>query len=107
MDGCNLRINRPKDPIVADKFYNMWKGMHCVGNLFVWAPDGTIIHAYYSAVGGLHDSSLANEAYDLIAETDPQYVVLADSALYVSSPHTSLRNRRTGRGGSSASRLHT
>jgi hypothetical protein len=107
MDGCNLRIHRPRNPIVADKFYNMWKAMHSVGNMFVWAPDGTIIHAFYNAVGGLHDSFLANDAYDLIAKTNPQFVVLADSAFgrghvrvvttYKQSEQTDARKREVSK----------
>lgn len=80
MDGCNLPVLRHEDTVVQDKFYALWKSCHTVSNLFVWAPDGTIIHANYNVPGAVHDSTIANEAYHMLGEMHPSFTILADSA---------------------------
>ena len=80
MDGCNLPVGRHGTLVVADKFYARWKARDTVSNLFVWGPDGTILHAHYNAPGAVHDSSIATNAYRLLKTLPRPYIILADCA---------------------------
>jgi hypothetical protein len=80
MDGCNLPVLRHSNHRIADRYYATWKRKHTVSNLFVWAPDGTIMHTIYNAPGATPDSTIACEAYRLVNELPPQYNILAESS---------------------------
>jgi hypothetical protein len=80
MDGCNLPVRRHRDHRIADKYYATWKRHHTVSNLFVWAPDGTIIHSTYNAPGSTPDSAIASEAYRQVKQLPREFTILADSA---------------------------
>ena len=80
MDGCNFPVLRHHDHRIADRYYATWKRKHTVSNLLVWAPDGTIIHAYWNAPGATPDSTIASRAYELMHTLPPQYTLLADCA---------------------------
>jgi hypothetical protein len=54
-----LRIQAAGDGRIQEMFYNGWTHDHYVTNLFVFAPDGTIIAAVLNAPGSMHDSELA------------------------------------------------
>ena len=81
MDGCSFPIYRHRNIRIADRYYATWKRKHTVSNLFVWSPDGTIMHAIYNAPGAIPDSVLASEAYRQTTEMrGHNYTILADSA---------------------------
>jgi hypothetical protein len=80
LDGCNLPIERHVDLAMQHKFYNPYKQGEVVGNLFVWGPDGCIIHAYYNAPGVIHDSVLAYDSYELMESVPAPYALVADHA---------------------------
>ena len=44
---------------VQNCFHNRWTHDHCIENLFVFAPDGTVTMAIPNAPGSMHDSKLA------------------------------------------------
>jgi hypothetical protein len=59
MDGMKLNVQCPGDALLQERFYNGWKCGHFVNQLFVFAPDGTIIMAVVDAPGTKHDSEMA------------------------------------------------
>jgi hypothetical protein len=81
MDGCNLPVESPSDLIRQNELYNAYQRGVKVSNLFVWAPDGCIIHTAFNYPGVTADSSMAADAYKLVArDTPPGFSILADSA---------------------------
>ena len=58
-DGLKILIEKSGDNVKQNAFYNGWKCDHFVTNLFIFAPDGTIIAAILNCPGSLHDSDLA------------------------------------------------
>jgi hypothetical protein len=81
MDGCSFPVQSSSDLTLQEQYYNAYYGGTKVSNLFVWAPDGTIIHSYCNCPGVMHDSTVAATAYELITNLTPnQYGILADTA---------------------------
>jgi hypothetical protein len=58
-DGLKILLQRAGDDIVQNRFYNGWTHDHYVSNVFVFAPDGTIVMAVLNCPGSMHDSELA------------------------------------------------
>lgn len=58
-DGLKILIEKSSDNVKQNAFYNGWKCDHFITNLFIFAPDGTIIAAILNCPGSLHDSDLA------------------------------------------------
>ena len=85
MDGCHLPVARAEDLNVENAYYNGWCSSHFTSNVFVFAPDGTIIHATINAPGSWHGSAVARALYQkLMHKTPSGYYLIADTAF----PHT-------------------
>jgi hypothetical protein len=60
-DGLKLTIESTGDePLIENAFYNGWKCAHYVGNIFLFAPNGTIPACVINAPGSWHDSQIAD-----------------------------------------------
>jgi hypothetical protein len=98
IDGLNLPVQEPDDPLVENSMYNGWKCTHFVSNVLVFSPrgawfyvrfiaccsrsllPGTIIDAVLNAPRSWHDSVVARPIFRRL-ETVPQgYYLVADSA---------------------------
>ncbi|KEP46236.1 DDE family endonuclease [Rhizoctonia solani 123E] len=80
MDGLNLPVQTPNDQEEQEPFFNGWLHAHIVGNVLIFAPDGTIIAARINTPGSWHDSRRALPLYDLIRDTPTGFFIIADSA---------------------------
>jgi len=81
MDGCNFPIQNHGDLNLQNNYYNGAYAGAKVGNLFIWAPDGTIIYAKLNCPGTMADGQIASDAYARIEGDVPDgYAVLADTA---------------------------
>ena len=58
-DGLRISIQAAGQPHVQRRYYNGWQKEHCIANIFVFAPDGTIIAAVLNCPGCMHDSQVA------------------------------------------------
>ena len=58
-DGLKILLQKAGDQQTQEAFYNGWKSGHYITNLFVFAPDGTIIMSMINCPGSMHDSELA------------------------------------------------
>jgi len=58
-DGLKILLQKAGDPQTQEAFYNGWKSGHYITNLFVFAPDGTIVMSMINCPGSMHDSELA------------------------------------------------
>ena len=59
-DGLKIYLEQSGEFMIQAKFYNGWKCDHYVNNVFVFAPDGSIICAVINAPGAMHDSQIAD-----------------------------------------------
>jgi hypothetical protein len=60
-DGLKLTIESSgEEPLIENAFYNGWKCAHYVGNIFLFAPNGTIPACVINALGSWHDSQIAD-----------------------------------------------
>ncbi len=59
MDGLKLHLQKSLNESIQEMFYNDWKEDHCVTNVFVFVPDGTIPIAFFNVPGCVHDSQVA------------------------------------------------
>ena len=59
-DGLKIAIQRAGDDIAQNRCHNGWTHGHCMSNVFVFAPDGTIVMAVLNCPGSMHDSELAS-----------------------------------------------
>jgi hypothetical protein len=58
-DGLKVLLQKAGDNGKQNAFYSGWKTDHFITNLFVFAPDGTIIMCMLNCPGSLHNSELA------------------------------------------------
>ena len=58
VDGLKLYLQQAGDSVIQSCFYNGWKHDHFVTNIFVFAPNGSIIACTLNAPGTWHDSTL-------------------------------------------------
>jgi len=81
VDGLNLAINDPSDPLEQNAYYNSWlSGCFC-SSLFCFNPKGEIIWCYLNAPGSWHDSTMAQGLYKLLRERVPDgFSLISDSA---------------------------
>ena len=81
VDGCHLPVATSSDLDIQNAFYNGWCSAHFTSNLFVFAPDGTIIHATLNAPGSWHDAVVARDLYHaLLTKTENPFYVIGDTA---------------------------
>ncbi|RPA81008.1 hypothetical protein BJ508DRAFT_209660 [Ascobolus immersus RN42] len=87
VDGCHLPVACSGDLDIQNAYYNGWCSSHFTSNLFVFAPDGTIIYATVNAPGSWHDSKVARSLYrKIIDKTPDNFFLIADTAFPASSP---------------------
>lgn len=58
-DGLKVDLEQTGDFITQNRFYNGWTHGHYVNNVFVFAPNGTVIACAINAPGSMHDSQVA------------------------------------------------
>jgi hypothetical protein len=65
-DGLKLPVQAPGNTIEQRNMYNGWLHGHYVGNVFVFAPDGTVLACSLNHDGSQHDSecALMGKLYD-------------------------------------------
>jgi hypothetical protein len=81
IDGTVLPIPKPTDPIVQRLYYSGKHKMHCVNNVMVFVPDGTIVWYSLNHPGAQHDYTISRRLLDerlLGPSTPPLYGLLAD-----------------------------
>jgi hypothetical protein len=59
-DGLKVLLQKAGNNGKQNAFYSGWKTDHFITNLFVFAPDGTIIMCMLNCPGSMHDSELAS-----------------------------------------------
>jgi len=69
LDGCKLDIEASGNESIQRRFYNGWTHGHYVSNLFVFAPDGTIVACVLNCPGSVHDSMVGNYCLDKYGKT--------------------------------------
>jgi hypothetical protein len=62
-DGLKIDIQAAGQFHEQIHFYNGWQKSHCISNLFVFVPDGTIIAVALNCPGVMHDSYMADLGY--------------------------------------------
>jgi hypothetical protein len=81
VDGCHLPIASSVDLDVQNAYYNGWCASHFTSNIFVFAPDGSIIHATINAPGSWHDAAVAHVLFAKpLTEIPPGYWIIGDTA---------------------------
>ena len=58
IDGVKFDVCKPGTNEKQSVFYNGWTHGHYISNVFVFAPNGTIVAMVINAPGALHDSTL-------------------------------------------------
>ena len=97
-DGLKIPLEKASDKIKQNAYYNGWKGDHYITNLFVFAPDGTIVCAIVNAPGSMHDSDLAsigdNNVYSKLDHYHATYGVkcVMDSAFAASERQSIIKS---------------
>jgi len=59
VDGLKLPIQKFQLDSIQSVFYNGWTTVHYISNIFVFAPDGTVVSMVINAPGCLHDSTVS------------------------------------------------
>jgi hypothetical protein len=77
VDGLNLDVEEPSDPLVQNAYYNGWESRCVVSQLFVWGPDGTILYASLNNPGSMHDSAISRPLYRRLSEMDDGFAIVA------------------------------
>jgi hypothetical protein len=82
MDGTVFPIEQHWQRDLQQIYYSGFKGIHCINNIFLFAPDGTVRYAVYNRPGSWHDNHVASPALDAFENSFVQwgFGVLADSA---------------------------
>lgn len=66
LDGCKLRCERPPGTEDNETYFCGWLGYHCLNNLFLFVPDGTIAYAVLNHPGSHSDQLVYNSSLDLL-----------------------------------------
>ena len=81
LDGCHLPIATSSNLDEQNAYYNGWCAAHYTSNIFVFAPDGTIIHATINTPGSWHDAVVSRDLFEaLLHRTPPAYWLIGDTA---------------------------
>ena len=85
VDGLNIAIENPADPIEQNAYYNGWlSGCYC-SNIFVFDSEGCIIWCCLNNPGSWNDSAISMELYELLRTKVPEgFGICADSAFAAS-----------------------
>lgn len=84
MDGTTFSIPAHPNRDTQRAYYSGFKAKHCINNIFLFCPDGTIRSCKINLPGSWHDAHAAGEIYDLLEEqiAPHGFCVLADSAFF-------------------------
>ena len=99
-DGLKILLQKAGDEQTQEAFYNGWKSGHYISNVFVFAPDGTIVMAMVNCPGSMHDSELASKGspsmYDKIDMMYEQHgaVCVMDSAFATSNKQSIIKSKK-------------
>ena len=99
-DGLKILLQKAGDEQTQEAFYNGWKSGHYISNVFVFAPDGTIVMAMVNCPGSMHDSELASKGspsiYDKIDMMYEQHgaVCVMDSAFATSNKPSIIKSKK-------------
>lgn len=84
IDGVKLDIEKAGDENIQQMFYNGWTHGNYVGNILVFAPDGTIVALTINVPGCIHECTIATygNVYDNMADLFQKFQVksVVDSA---------------------------
>jgi hypothetical protein len=84
LDGLNLPVFESGDYFEQNRHYNGWLSGTFISNIFVYAPDGTIIYARVNCAGCQHDSWVATDLRHRILHDEgflaPGLCLVADTA---------------------------
>jgi hypothetical protein len=81
VDGCHLPVASSSDVDVQNAYYNGWCADHFTFNLFVFAPDGTIIFCTLNSPGSWHDAAIARDLFNhLMSKASDGYYLIRDTA---------------------------
>jgi hypothetical protein len=81
VDGCHLPVLAASNLDTLDAYYNRWCAAHYTSNVFVFAPDGTIIHATINAPGSWHDATVSHGLFHKLSTRTPDdYWLIGDTA---------------------------
>ena len=87
VDGYHFPVTRAEDLNVENAYYNGWCSSHFTSNVFLLAPEGTIIHATINALGSWHSSAVARAIYQKLIHKIPSgYYLIADTAFLHAAP---------------------
>ena len=97
MDGLKLDVSTTyEDRLLDNDYYNGWLKKHCIGNMFVWGPDGKIWLCALNYAGSFHDSQICIESriYEtLLSKLHPGMWIAADSAFAVKGRYSKILKR--------------
>jgi hypothetical protein len=81
LDGCHLPVAASSDVDIQNAYYNGWCAAHFTSNLFVFAPDGSIIYCSLNNPGSWHDAAIARELFGILINNTPDgYFLIGDTA---------------------------
>ena len=80
VDGTTFRIEQPAGELIQNAYYSGVKSDTVVQNLFVFAPDGTIIWARTNCPGSWHDSQMGMPLFSMLQELTDGTCLIGDSA---------------------------
>jgi hypothetical protein len=81
VDGCHFPVANSGDIDQQNAYYNGWCSSTYTSNIFVFAPDGVIIHAYVNAPGSWHDAAVSRKLFGLLLNKTPEgYWIIGDTA---------------------------
>ena len=80
LDGLRLEMKEPWDQDEQTLFYNGWIGIVGIVNTLLFTPDGKIAWTNLNAPGSLHDYSISNDLFDILAGMGEEFAVAGDSA---------------------------
>jgi hypothetical protein len=79
VDGLNLAIDNPSDPLEQNAYYNGWlKGVAC-SQVLVFDPKGLIIWVRYNCPGSWHDVTVATPLIQHMATVPDPFCLLGDT----------------------------
>ena len=85
VDGLNIPIQDPSDPVEQNAYYNAWLAGCFCSNVFVFDSEGCIIWCCTNAPGSWHDSAISTQLYCLLRECVPAgFGICADAAFTAS-----------------------
>lgn len=79
VDGLNLKIASPQDPLEQNAYYNGWKASVFCSQVIVFDSFGAIIWVRSNCPGSWHDIKIARPLVDLMSTSPYPYCILADS----------------------------